>query len=174
MDAEPKSKRVLLVDDHPAILGQIAQLLREEFEVVEMLPDGTALEAALARSRPHLIVLDIGLPGVSGIELARRLAIACCPARIVFLTVHEDADFAREALAVGALGYVVKSRLGTDLLPALNAALAGRYFISPCHELEELVPSNGTFPGSATQDAVAAASAANQQSHPTLRTPITR
>jgi DNA-binding NarL/FixJ family response regulator len=135
VDAATQSKRVLLVDDHPAILRQVARLLPPEFEVVEMLPNGVQLEAALTRSHPDLIVLDIMLPGLSGIELARRLTTAGCEAPIVFLTVHADADYAREALAVGALGYVVKLRLGTDLLPALRAALAGRRFISPCPDL---------------------------------------
>lgn len=166
MEGEPKSKRVLLVDDNPAILSQVAQLLRGEFDVVEMLRDGTSLPEALARSSPDLIVLDIGLPGVSGIELARRLTNTGCPARIVFLTVHEDADFAREALAVGGLGYVVKPRLGTDLLAALRAAVAGRYFISPCPALQEFIPLSGTYPSPATREADGAAWVAN---HPALR-----
>ena len=70
------------------------------------------------------------------IELARRLAGT--PAKIVFLTVHADPDYAREALATGAAGYVVKSRLATDLIPALHAALEGRRYLSPCEELENL------------------------------------
>ena len=169
MDEGIQSKRVLLVDDNPAILGQIAQVLRGEFDVVEMLPDGMSLPAALARSRPDLIVLDIMLPGPSGFELARRLTNTGCPARIVFLTVQEDADFAREALAVGGLGYVVKSRLGTDLLAALRAAAEGRYFISPCPALAEFIRLNGSVPGPATQDADGAAWVANHPNHPALR-----
>ena len=146
MDAVVRSKRVLLVDDHPAIVRQVAQLLPGEFEVVETLSDGAGLEAALARSRPDLIVLDITLPGESGIELSRRLTTGGCAARIVFLTVHADADYAREAFAAGGLGYVVKLRLGRDLLPALRAALAGQRFVSPCPELEELMSAKGAFP----------------------------
>jgi DNA-binding NarL/FixJ family response regulator len=130
-----QAKRVLLVDDHSAMARQVAQLLSPEFEVVETLPSGAQLEAALPRSRPDLLVLDITLPGASGIALARRLTAAGCQTPIIFLTVHADADYAREALAAGGLGYVVKPRLGTDLLPALRGALAGRRFISPCPEL---------------------------------------
>jgi DNA-binding NarL/FixJ family response regulator len=130
----------MLVDDHPAILRQVARLLPAEFEIVGLLEDGARLEAALAEARPDLIVLDITLPGLSGIEWARRLTAAGCPVRIVFLTVHADADYAREAIAAGGLGYVVKARLGTDLLPALRAALAERRFLSPCPELEALLP----------------------------------
>jgi DNA-binding NarL/FixJ family response regulator len=128
-------KRVLLVDDHPAILRQVVKLLSSEFEVVEILSEGMNLRGALAYSRPEIIVLDISLPGLSGIDLARQLIAEGSRIPIVFLTVHADADYAREAFAAGGLGYVVKSQLGTDLLPAMRAALAGSLFISPCPEL---------------------------------------
>jgi DNA-binding NarL/FixJ family response regulator len=137
VDAQPKPRRVLLVDDHPAILVQIAQFIRGEFEVIELLPNGAQLEATMGRLHPDLIVLDITLPGLSGIELARRLRAAGFRMPIVFLTVHADADYAREAFGAGGLGYVVKPRFATDMLPALRAALAGQRFISPCPELKE-------------------------------------
>jgi len=130
--------RVLLVDDHPAVLRQVAQLLTGAFQVVDALLDGRQLRRAIEIRHPELVVLDITLPGISGIELARDLtATASCP-KIVFLTVHDDPDYAREALAAGALGYVVKSRLASDLIPALHAALDGRRFVSPCPALEDL------------------------------------
>ena len=128
--------RVLLVDDHPAVLERVAQLLEAEFDVADMLRDGAGIEAALDRLHPELVVLDITLPGESGFDVARRLKAAHCPAGLVFLTVHEDEDFAREAFAVGALGFVTKSRLATDLVPALRAATAGHRFISACPELD--------------------------------------
>jgi DNA-binding NarL/FixJ family response regulator len=133
-----KLSRVLLVDDHPAVLRQVTQLLSGEFEVVGALPDGRDLQQAVKMREPDLVVLDISLPGASGIELARKLAATPAPPRIVFLTVHADPDYAREALAAGALGYVVKSRLASDLVPALHAALEGSRFISPSPGLEEL------------------------------------
>lgn len=123
------------------MLDQAAKLLPPEFEVAEMLSDGKHLRAVLACSRPDLIVLDITLPGLSGIDLARQLIAEGCRIPIVFLTVHADPDYAREALSAGGLGYVVKPRLGTDLLPALRAALAGLQFISPCSELQEFESS---------------------------------
>jgi len=130
--------RVLLVDDHPAVLRQVAQLLTGAFQVVDALLDGRQLRRAIEIRHPELVVLDITLPGISGIDLARDLtATASCP-KIVFLTVHDDPDYAREALAAGALGYVVKSRLASDLVPALHAALEGRRFVSPCPALESL------------------------------------
>jgi len=122
--------RVLLVDDHPAMLRQVAQLLSGEFQVVGSLPDGHDLRRSVEEQRPNLVVLDISLPGASGIDLARELVAASAAPGIVFLTVHEDPDYARAALATGALGYVVKSRLASDLIPALHAALEGKRFVS--------------------------------------------
>jgi len=128
--------KILLVDDHPAVLLQTIRLLPEDYEVVETLESGSGLKAAVARHEPDLIVLDITLPGLSGIELASRLRESGYSTKIVFLTVHCDTDYAREAFAAGANGYVVKARLASDLVPALQAVLAGKRFISPCPELE--------------------------------------
>jgi DNA-binding NarL/FixJ family response regulator len=125
------------VDDHPAVLRQTIQLLPERFEVVETSQDGLELQAAARNLQPDIIVLDITLPALSGVELARRLRSAGCQARIVFLTVHSDPDYAWEAFNVGASGYVIKPRLASDLVPALDAALAGKRFVSPCSNLAE-------------------------------------
>jgi DNA-binding NarL/FixJ family response regulator len=135
MNAAHSPKR-LLVDDHPAVLQQTMRLLPETYEVVETLESGSGLKAAVARHEPDLIVLDITLPGLSGIELASRLRGSGSSTKIVFLTVHCDTDYAREAFAAGANGYVVKARLASDLVPALEAVLAGKRFISPCAELK--------------------------------------
>ncbi len=130
--------RIVLVDDHPAVLRQTVQLLSKHFEIVAALPDGGKL-LSLAKDKVDLVVLDITLPEVSGIEWAARLREAGFRGKVVFLTVHADADYAREALDAGACGYVIKPRLASDLLPALRAALAGEHFISPCPELREFV-----------------------------------
>lgn len=123
--------RVLLVDDHQEVPRQVAQLLSRDFDVVATLSDGRALSQNVEEHHSDLVVLDITLPGASGIELARRLAASVAPPKIVFLTVHADPDYAREALDAGGLGYVVKSRLASDLVPALNAALLRNRFVSP-------------------------------------------
>ncbi|MCL4181452.1 MAG: response regulator transcription factor [Verrucomicrobia bacterium] len=138
MNTPVPHSRVLLVDDHPDVLRQVAEVLSGKFRVVESLPDGRALRQAVITHHPDLVVLDISLPGTSGLELARELARTESAPRVVFLTVHADSDYAREAFATGAFGYVVKPRLVTDLVPALNAAIAGQHFISPCPELEGL------------------------------------
>jgi DNA-binding NarL/FixJ family response regulator len=123
--------RILLADDHPALLAETARLLGQEHEVVGTVANGLELLAAAARLDPDLIVLDISMPGLNGFEAARRLKQTDCRSKLVFLTVWEDADFAREAMALGADAYVVKSRLASDLIPAISEALAEHHFVSP-------------------------------------------
>jgi len=139
MSTDLKLPRVVLVDDHPAVLRQTMQLISNEFEVVDILDDGRLLPASVTELDPDLVVLDISLPGLSGIEVAALLKKTGTSAKIIFLTVHADPDYAREAFFVGAKGYVVKPRLASDLIPAMKAALAGQRFVSPCPELAELV-----------------------------------
>ncbi len=118
--------RVLLADDHEAMLDRVAGLLATEFNVVGTVTDGQqALDAAM-ELEPDVLVLDISMPVMNGIETARRLKEAGSETRIVFLTVHDDPDFAREALEAGALGYVIKQRIASDLVAAIKKAHAGR------------------------------------------------
>ena len=121
--------RVLLADDHEAMLERVAGLLRTECDVVGTVTDGQqALEAA-RELKPDVLVLDISMPVMNGIETAHRLKEAGETARVVFLTVHDDADYAREAMAAGALGYVIKQRMASDLVTAIKDAHIGRSFL---------------------------------------------
>jgi DNA-binding NarL/FixJ family response regulator len=138
--------RVLLADDHPAVLALTAAALADEFLVVGKVGDGQELLAEAERLLPDVIVLDITMPRLDGIEAARQLRRSQQPARLVFLTVHEDADYARVALDAGGLGYVVKARLASDLLPAIRAALADRTFISPTVRLDEARSTSPDLP----------------------------
>jgi len=123
--------RVLVADDHEAFLAATARLLEAEYDVVKTVGDGQALIDEAARLGPEVLVLDISMPVLNGIEAARQLKAAGSRAKVVFLTVHEHPDYVRAALAAGAQGYVVKCRLASDLLLALREALAGRCFVSP-------------------------------------------
>jgi DNA-binding NarL/FixJ family response regulator len=123
--------RVLLADDHADFLAIEAQLLEPEFEVIEKVGDGRASLEQAARLQPDILVLDITMPVVNGIEAAQQLRALGSAVKVVFLSVHEDADYVRAAVAAGALGYVVKCRIASDLVPALRAASAGRAFFSP-------------------------------------------
>jgi DNA-binding NarL/FixJ family response regulator len=123
-------RRVLLADDVSQVLSAVAALLKEKFEIVAMVTDGQAAFDATLALAPDLVVLDISMPGLSGIEVARELKRRGNKAKVVFLTVHEDSDILATCFAVGGLGYVVKVLMETDLVPAMNDALADRPFVS--------------------------------------------
>jgi len=123
--------RILLADDHKEIRDRAVRLLEPEFEVVGTVADGNALVKATAQLQPDVCVIDISMPQLSGIEAAIKLRDGGSKARIVFLTVNEDSDFVRAALRTGALGYVVKSRMASDLCSAINGAISGQLFVSP-------------------------------------------
>jgi DNA-binding NarL/FixJ family response regulator len=123
-------KRVLVADDLTPVLDAVAELLRDSFDVVGMVSDGkVALDAVLALE-PDLVVLDISMPGLSGLAVARELRNRARKTKIVFLTVDHDSGIVAACLSAGALGYVVKELMATDLIPAMNEALAGRVFVS--------------------------------------------
>ena len=123
--------RILLADDHPAVLSKVADLLEDTCEIVGSVTNGRAALDVAARECPDVILMDISMPIVNGIEAAEKLFQLGTAAKIVFLTVHDDQDFVRAALAVGASGYIVKSNMATDLVPAIREALAGHRFVSP-------------------------------------------
>ena len=123
--------RILLADDHKEIRDRAVRLLEPEFEVVGAVADGNALLKASAQMKPDVCVIDISMPQLNGIEAAIKLRESGSEAIIVFLTVNEDSDFVRAALRAGALGYVVKSRMATDLCAAINGAISGQLFVSP-------------------------------------------
>jgi DNA-binding NarL/FixJ family response regulator len=129
--------RVLLADDHKDFLAAAARLLQAEFDVVKTVGDGHALLQEAARLEPDILVLDISMPVLDGIEAARQLRAAGSRAKIVFLTVHEAPEYVQAAMAAGAQGYVAKCELATDLLLALREAVADRSFISPSIALEQ-------------------------------------
>lgn len=122
---------MLLADDNPAIADYVVELLDSEYEVIGAVFDGERVLTETEKYRPDVLILDISMGEVSGIELAALLREQNFTGVIVFLTVHEDQDFLRAALCAGGSSYVVKSRLDLDLVPAIRAALSGRLFVSP-------------------------------------------
>jgi DNA-binding NarL/FixJ family response regulator len=122
---------ILLADDHEEFLAAVVRHLEPHFNIVRTVGNGEMLLDAAARLAPDVIVLDISMPLMNGIEAAKRLKAAGSRAKIVFLTVHADPDYVRAALGSGALGYVVKSELASDLLPCLQEALRDHSFVSP-------------------------------------------
>ena len=122
--------RILLADDYKGMCDRAVRLLEPEFEVIGVVRDGSALLEAASKMRPDVCVIDISMPVLSGIEAATRLKKSGSTAKIIFLTVHEDPDFVQAALETSALGYVVKSRMASDLRAAIKGAMAGRLFSS--------------------------------------------
>jgi len=120
--------RILVADDHEGIRNTIVRLLKRQFDVVDAVGDGPAFLEAVSRLKPDVCVLDISMPEMSGIEIAQRIKSKDARIRIVFLTLHDDFDFKTAALATGAEGYVIKAKMGGDLLFAVNEVLAGRTF----------------------------------------------
>jgi DNA-binding NarL/FixJ family response regulator len=125
-----KRIRVLLADDHRAMLDTIAQTLAAKFDVVGAVSDGGAALAAAESLEPDVIVLDISMPVMSGLDAAKRLQERGCHAAVVILTIHDDRELLNAAFVAGARGYVAKSQMRSDLSAAIRQAHAGGYFIS--------------------------------------------
>ena len=123
--------RVILADDHPAILEDLQTLLKQEFEVVATVGDGNALIAAAETLAPDVIVTDIAMPGLNGMTAAADILRSNPDARIVFVSAYNDPVLVKKGLATGAFAYVSKLRAGEDLVPAIHAALRGEHHLSP-------------------------------------------
>ena len=108
------------------MLERVSRLLSTDYEIVGAVSDGIAAVEAADRLQPDLLVFDISMPGMTGLEAAARLADRTPRAALVFLTVYEDQEFVDAARSAGALGYVLKRNILTDLLPAVRGALAGQ------------------------------------------------
>jgi DNA-binding NarL/FixJ family response regulator len=123
--------RVVLADDHPDMIVKVRRTLTEGFEVIEVVEDGNQAIDAVLMLDADVLVIDISMPVLDGLQAAKRLQKANCRAKIVFLTMHEDRDYLAAALSAGASGYVTKARLTTDLVHAIQEALGGNIFVSP-------------------------------------------
>lgn len=132
--------RVLIVDDNPGFLEVVLEILQEEFIVVGTLSSGASVVDTVADLRPDVVVLDLSLGDTTGFEVARRLKSAGSSARIVFLTIHEGAEFVRKAIQLGVTGYVYKSQAAQDLPMAVRAAFGGKTFFS--QDVGELTPNH--------------------------------
>lgn len=130
-----KPPRVLLVDDTPEILALCLEVLRPNFEIVGAITDGHSALAVVSTTTPDVVVLDVAMPGLNGLEVARRLRSAGCQAAIVFFSVDmdfmtTDVEFMAAALEAGGAGFVAKRLLAVDLPRAIREAVDGRMFVS--------------------------------------------
>ena len=123
--------RVLLADDHALLLGAFEKLLAAECEVVGQVSDGRALVAAAEKLRPDLIVLDISMPLLNGLEAGRQIKQTLRNIKLVFLTMNEDPDLAAEAFRAGASGYLLKRSAVSELMTAIREVMQGRSYVTP-------------------------------------------
>ncbi len=123
--------RLVLADDHQLLVDGLLKILEPEYEVVETVRDGRAAVEAYQRLRPNLLLLDIGLPLLNGIEAARQVKRMAPAARILFVTMHPDRVYAEEALRAGGSGFVLKQAAARELVDAIRTVLAGGLYVSP-------------------------------------------
>jgi DNA-binding NarL/FixJ family response regulator len=128
----PVAVRVLVVEDFEPFLQFISSMLgkRSDLQVIGEVSDGLEAVQEAVELKPDLILMDIGLPSLNGIEAARQIRKLLPESKIIFLSGEYSADVVQEALSVGAWGYVVKTRAGTDLLAAVDAVILGKQFVS--------------------------------------------
>ena len=139
-------KRLLLADDHSLMLEGLTRLLAGEFEIVGTVVDGRSLIVEAERLRPDVVVLDIGMPELNGIEAARRLNKSLPGSKIVFVTQQLDPAYVHAAFTAGAKAYVAKQSASTELVEAIHHALRNLYYVTPlvgekAAELAALDPS---------------------------------
>jgi DNA-binding NarL/FixJ family response regulator len=123
--------RVLLADDHALLLGAFEKLLTPECEVVGTVTDGRALIAAAQQFKPDVIVLDIAMPLLNGLDAGRQIKQMYPRVKLVFLTMNEDADLAAEAFRAGASAYLLKRSAASELLTAIREVMKGRSYVTP-------------------------------------------
>jgi DNA-binding NarL/FixJ family response regulator len=126
-----KRARVLLADDHRILAEGLRSLLEPEFELVDIVGDGRTLVTRARELLPDIIVADISMPLLNGIEAVRQLKKADVPAKVVFLTMHQDVTYAAKAFELGASGFVLKHSAPSELVTAIREALAGRTYVTP-------------------------------------------
>jgi DNA-binding NarL/FixJ family response regulator len=128
-----QSSTILLCDDNAVVLDHVGAILEKEnaYKVVGLVLDGRLVAREYLRLRPDIIILDISMGEISGIDVAHQLRDLGCHAKIIFLTVHEDSDYVNAGIGAGGSAYVVKSRLGQDLLNAIAVVLSNKLFVSP-------------------------------------------
>src|SRR5262245_61589710 len=123
--------RVLLADDHSILVDALVQLIRQEFEIVGVVRDGRALVEMAKEKRPDVIVTDISMPNLNGIDAARILRKEASTSKLLFLTMHSDLALVEEAFRVGASGYVLKLCGADEFVKAIQSVARGATYITP-------------------------------------------
>jgi DNA-binding NarL/FixJ family response regulator len=122
---------VILADDHAMVAEGLGRLISEVADLVGQVADGRQLVDSARRLKPDIIISDVSMPVMSGLDALRQLKAEGSQARFIFLTMHTEAQLATEAMRAGASGYLLKAAAGEELFEAIRAAMAGRVFLSP-------------------------------------------
>ncbi len=130
VDAAPRRHRIVLADDHPELLIEIGRRLAVEFEVLCSVGEGLALVHAAAELKPDVVISDINMPGLTGIEACRRILQGGFSKNAILLTVYDEPELVRSALEAGIRGYVLKVDAGEELISAVKTVLAGQTYLS--------------------------------------------
>ena len=130
MTLKPLGPRVVIADDHSGMVHQVVALLEPEFEVIATARDGMSALDCIRRLNPDIALLDLYMPGMSGLNIVRTLKTGAAQTATVIMTGYADVELAKAAIAAGAMAFVSKSRLTHDLLPAMRGALQGTVFVS--------------------------------------------
>src|SRR6476661_9673952 len=123
--------KILLADDHAMVADGLARIISEIGDVVAIAHDGVELADAARRLHPDIVVADVTMPGMSGIDAMRQLKAEGSEARFIFLTIHTEARLAAEAMRAGASGYLLKQAAGNELFDAIQAVMSGRTYLTP-------------------------------------------
>ena len=123
--------KIVIADDHTLVAEACRKLLESEYEVVATVSDGRALVRAVAELRPHLVILDVSMPLLNGLDAGQQAKELMPSVKLVFLTMNHDADLAAEAFRRGASGYLVKTCAASELAIAVREVLRGKSYLSP-------------------------------------------
>jgi DNA-binding NarL/FixJ family response regulator len=125
--------RVLIADDHPEVAKQLRTLLETEFEVLAIAKDGNAMVMLAEKLKPDVIVSDIAMPNLDGIEAAKIILKKNPDARVVFVTIHNDPALLQKSIEAGGMAFVLKVAAGDELIPAVHAALKRKHYAYPAN-----------------------------------------
>jgi len=149
----PSRPRILLADDHAVVLEGLRRVLEPECEVVGTATDGRALVETALHLKPDVVVADISMPLLNGIDAVRQLKKSARDVRVVFLTMHADVSYAAKALEAGGSGFVLKTSAAEELLTAIREAMKGRKYVTPALSTQvlEALDKKGSRPAESVE-----------------------